>query len=243
MTDFDSRLGTALHDRVAGVHPDLDHLVAASTRAGTRIRLRRRAGVSLAAATGVAVVAVGGAQIAGGSDPRQVDGGFAAEPRQTASAAPTPTKAPLADGLVFSLHGRDVTVSRWGHSWVADLDSEAPQSDVAAVKELYPRITAVTPWEALPPLVDHVPVTFSAPGWTCDLAGGDDKGGCTADDGRLVSVIWRRASDYAAFTAKSADDGYFVSKVHDGLFVTLQPGQGTSKTAADELGATLHWVD
>lgn len=95
MNDFDTRLGTALRDRVAEVHPDLDHLVAASTRAGVRIRMQRRIGVSLAAAAGVALVAVGAALVTGGNSPRPAGDavGFAAEPSATATStvAPTPS--------------------------------------------------------------------------------------------------------------------------------------------------------
>lgn len=61
--------GTALHDRVRDEHPDLDHLVRAATRSGTRIRRRRHAVATLVTAGSVAAVAIGVAML-GGSDLR-----------------------------------------------------------------------------------------------------------------------------------------------------------------------------
>ncbi len=61
--------GTALHDRVRDEHPDLDHLVRAATRSGTRIRRRRHAIATAVTASGVAAVAIGVAML-GGSDLR-----------------------------------------------------------------------------------------------------------------------------------------------------------------------------
>ena len=121
MNDFDSRLGTALHDRVAEVHPDLDRLVAASTRAGVRIRLRRRVGVSVAAAAGVAAVAAGAAMIAGGTNGQPAGGGvgFAAEPSPTRTAAPTPSTPPTQQIAPESAPFR-VTASGWTCTEPAD---------------------------------------------------------------------------------------------------------------------------
>ena len=116
---FDTDLGTALRDRVADVHPDLDQLVASATRAGTRIRLRRRIGICVAAAAGVAAIATGAALIGGGSTPKTVDGGvgFAADPTPSAVTSPV---APTPDPRTTAPAGRapaEVTAAGWTCEW------------------------------------------------------------------------------------------------------------------------------
>lgn len=69
-TPFDpsGSLGTALRDRVADEHPDVDRLISVSTRAGTRLRRRRTAAASLGvAAVSVAMAGIVGAALGGGT--------------------------------------------------------------------------------------------------------------------------------------------------------------------------------
>jgi hypothetical protein len=92
MTDLDSTaLSTALHERVHDEHPDLDGLVRASTRAGGRIRRRRRVGAALAGAAGIAAVAVLVSQLGSGATTRTEPG-----------SASQPTATPTASAMVHS---------------------------------------------------------------------------------------------------------------------------------------------
>jgi len=106
MTSDDLR--TALQDRLADAHPDLDSILAAATRQGRRIRAVRRSGVVLGAAAVVAAVGVGIASLAGTSatsTPQYADGG------DSPTVAPTtPASATLHAGQVFDL-GHHVTAT------------------------------------------------------------------------------------------------------------------------------------
>lgn len=84
-----------------------------------------------------------------------------------------------------------------------------------------------------------LPVSFSAPGWTCDPPA-DDKFICTAG-AATVQVIARPARfhhDYLASPDKMAP-GQYVSRVHHGVFVTVE-ANGTS-ASADSLAQYLVW--
>lgn len=92
MTDHDrdaDLLGNALHERVRDERPDLDDLVAGATRAGTRIRRRRRAGASLAAVAGVATIALLGSQLTGSSGTTGGGPTFADQPSVGVPTVPT----------------------------------------------------------------------------------------------------------------------------------------------------------
>jgi hypothetical protein len=90
MTD-PTPFGTALEERVRDEHPDLDQLIRSSTRAGTRIRRTRRAGVVVAAAAGVAVVAVGVAALQGSDGTATEQPPVADDPTPTAPPSPSPS--------------------------------------------------------------------------------------------------------------------------------------------------------
>jgi len=170
MNDFDAHIGTALRDRVADVHPDLDRLVAASTRAGTRIRRRRTVGVSLASGLAVAAVAVGASQIAGGSQTRSVDPHLplASEPTSSVAVESTPASPEMrrnADGLALGdtvdLGGGDVgtVVQRRGTVviLVRTMDSERLTALVAG----YPHTPFV--WDSPVGSGGRPPVSSAAP--------------------------------------------------------------------------------
>ena len=108
--DDDHGLTTALRDRMEGVRPDLDRLVAVATRQGTRIRRRTRLaslGGTLGVAAVIGAIAVGTSPGGGSSGARGEQPGFAGEPSSSPSASPsgsasfpfpspTPTTAPAA---------------------------------------------------------------------------------------------------------------------------------------------------
>jgi hypothetical protein len=102
MTDHLPGLDTALRDRVADEHPDLDQLIRVSTRAGTRMRRRRSLAASLGGvAAGVAVAGIVAASLGGSARTTGSEPGLASEPTPTptptasASAIPELTGAPV----------------------------------------------------------------------------------------------------------------------------------------------------
>jgi len=256
MNDLD--LSTALRDRVADVHPDLDRLVATSMRAGTRIRLRRRIGVSIAAAAGVAVVAAGAALIAPGGDPQPLDGGIASEP--TASA--TPPADPLVAGSDLTTpKGTTVHVELASKFQLAGemLSSPAPGTtatfalvlpdgfvggDLAWLTTTYPGqivATAAAPGG----LVDHAPVKVTVTGWTCEWFLADDKAACTSAGGHVASLVIRPAAERASWVSdpdKGATADVYTTQAHGTIFVSVQGGAGTTNAEIQSLGKTLRWV-
>ncbi|MFC7497270.1 MULTISPECIES: hypothetical protein [unclassified Nocardioides] len=96
-TSFDSPDGfdTALRDRMADEHPDLDRLISASTRAGTRMRRRRTALASLGGvAAGITVVGIVGASLGGAGRTPGAEPGLASDPTPTPSPTPSAVVPP-----------------------------------------------------------------------------------------------------------------------------------------------------
>jgi len=90
MTDDFPGLSSALHERVADEHPDLDHLVRVSTRTGARLRRRRTAAVCAGAVVAsAAVVGIAGSLAGSGGTPA-AGPGVAADPTPTPP-PPSPT--------------------------------------------------------------------------------------------------------------------------------------------------------
>lgn len=256
----ESDLVTALRDRVADVHPDLDQLVAVSTRAGTRIRRRRAIGVSLGAAAGVAVIAVGAVQLAGGTDPRPADGsiGIAAEP--TATPTPSAPALPAVGSRLVLPSGATATVLD-PPSVSADEDARpvlaltaktpATEADRAWVASTYApaRIVWTVPAGSEAPaagLVDHVPAEITVPGWTCEWYLVDDKAACSQTGGGVLGLAVRSAVDHDSWIAdhdKGAGAGVYTTDVHGDIFITVHSGQGTTDAELAEVGRTLHWLD
>jgi hypothetical protein len=88
-------------------------------------------------------------------------------------------------------------------------------------------------------------VTVGA-GWTCEWFLVDDKASCTAGDGGVASLVIRDAADRAAWlgsTDKGADPSVFTTEAHDGIFLSVQGGEGTTDAEVRELGKSLTWVE
>jgi hypothetical protein len=261
MTDFDSRLGTALHERVAEVRPDLDHLVATSMRAGTRIRMRRRVGVSIAAAASVACVAAGAAVIAGGGSPRPASDhvGFAAEP----SASATPSAAPLVAGDDLTTpHGTTVHVELASRFQLTGEMLSAPSAGTAATFALvlpdgfvggdlawltttYPGQIVATASAPAGGLVDQAPVEVTAKGWTCEWFLADDKASCRSAAGHVANLVIRPSAERASWLAdadKGATPDVFTTEAHRQIFLTVQSGEGATTAEIQAIGDSLRWV-
>ena len=93
--------------------------------------------------------------------------------------------------------------------------------------------------------VDKAPVTAPA-GWTCEWFLSDDKAACTSTDGGVAGLVIRDAADHDEWLSspdKGADPGVYVTDVHDGIFISVEGGQGTTDAEVTTLGEGLAWVD
>lgn len=217
MTDDHNPFGSSLRDRVRDEHPDLDRLVSGSARAGTRIRRRRQAGGVLATAAAVAAVAVGGDQLLGEDGTTSRGPGFTTAPTSSSSTSgPTP-------------------------------ENVNPDRETITLQELSERLdeAAATNGKGRPlgqdevtRIPDGAPFSVGAPGWTCDPPL-DEKFSC-AKDGDSIDLVWRDAASRPKYLGP---DGYgpdtFVSEAHGGIFVTVEPLDGTAPAVATEVGESL----
>ena len=100
--DHPTAVGTALQERVRDEHVDLEELLRAATRSGTRIRRRRRTAATVGAAAGVAAIALGGALLAGSNG----------TPRGGPDLASQPTAAPSDPGTRAATSERQTRAAR-----------------------------------------------------------------------------------------------------------------------------------
>lgn len=262
--DHDPFLGPALRDRVRGEQPDLEHLATASLRAGTRLRRRRRIGVTAGAAAGVAVIALATSQMGSGTTANDPD--VAGSP-SASPAAPTLHVGQVLD-LEYGLTGTvgtdkaglyelgASTLPGAGTGFVLVVDGLT--SDIqdwwsegfGTLTQDWPGITVAVSMAKADELgmlgkVDEAPVAVGA-GWTCEWYLVDDKAGCESADGGVASLVIRDAADRAAWlgsTDKGDDPGVFTTEAHGDIFISVQGGQGTTNAEIQELGESLTWVD
>ncbi|KRF17220.1 hypothetical protein ASG90_07890 [Nocardioides sp. Soil797] len=139
---------------------------------------------------------------------------------------------------------------------------------VAQLQDLFPEIAdwngaglivaekVVTPPQGLR---DKAPVSVDLEGWSCQWFPVDDKGACTGPNGVAAGVVWRPRSDRASFLDKQGvvegetvpmlggegivtSDTTIVGPVRKGIFVTVQPGQGTTPELLAALAGDLSWA-
>ncbi|WP_182376514.1 hypothetical protein [Nocardioides sp. WS12] len=262
--DHDPYLGIALRDRVRGEQPDLEQLATASLKAGTRLRRRRRIGITAGAVAGVAAIALATSQLGGGTTATDPD---VAASSSVSPAAPTlhvgqvldleyglkGTVRTDADGL-YELGGDSRTGAGTGFVLVVDGltgDIEDWWSEgFGTLTQDWPGITVAVSMAKADDLgmlgkVDKAPVSVAA-GWTCEWYLVDDKADCESADGGVASLVIRDAADRAAWLGspdKGDDPGVFTTEAHDGIFISVQGGQGTTNAEIQELGESLTWVD
>ncbi|GAA4825173.1 hypothetical protein ACFQ0K_18215 [Nocardioides caeni] len=264
MNDHDQLLGPALRDRMRSENPDLERLAASSLSAGRRLRRRRTALVVAGTAAAVAGIGVGGALLSGGSD------GTAVEDPGLVAGAPEPEGLAvgqvldLGNGLTGTVVAETKAVHILGASTRRGAGTDLAvllSGPVAAIEtywsggfgdlfETWPGLTvAVELLDAralsMLGLTEEIPVTAPT-GWTCEWFLMDDKASCTAEDGGVAGLVIRDAADHAAWTSdpdKGANADVFVTDVHDGIFISVQGGQGTTSAEIQELGASLEWID
>lgn len=260
----ETALQEALHAQVDTVEPDLDRLVAGSTRQGTRIRNVRRGGIALGAVAAVGVIgAVGyGSSLLGGTPtPTEEPGFVAASPSGTTS---VPPKVPAPeDGTTLSSKQKGTISARVDRVIRQEAPGVAysidPASAVIEFGQTIPARQYRALGDALPGwrivrfsggavgatgLVDEVPVTVTATEWSCSWYLEDDKAACTDADGGVAGLVIRPASEHDEWTSspdKGAVPGVHVSEVHGDVFITVQGGQGTTNAEIRELGESLRW--
>lgn len=267
MNDIDGmQVGLALRDRLANEHPDLEHLAAASLAAGLRVQRRRRllAGAGTAAAiAGVTTLALSLGMLGG-------DDGDA-RGQDWAASSPTPSrgmqvgqKLDLGYGLTGTVHSIKDKASFYvlgestrrgggtGYLLVVhgptDRINQWWSDGFGTATEDWPGITLAvsTPdAEALGMLgkTDQAPVAVPD-GWTCEWMLADDKASCTSDDGGAAGLVIRDAKDRPAWAAdpdKGDDPSVYTTEAHNGIFISVQGGQGTTDAEIQELGEGLTW--
>ncbi|KRA32708.1 MULTISPECIES: hypothetical protein [unclassified Nocardioides] len=263
--DHDPYLGPALRDRVRSESPDLEHLAAASLAAGTRLRRRRRVGVTAGAVAGVAVIALATSQMGGGTTASDPD--FAGTPSASAPAAPTLHVGQVLDleyGLKGTVRTDEAGLYELGASTLPGTGTgfvlvvDGPTGDIedwwsesfGTLTQDWPGIKVAVSMAKADELgmlgkVDKAPVTVGA-GWTCEWFLVDDKASCESPDGGVASLVIRDAADRASWLGssdKGDDPSVYTTKAHDGIFISVQGGQGTTNAEIQELGESLTWVD
>jgi hypothetical protein len=218
MNDDHNPLGPALRERVRDEHPDLDRLVRGSTHAGTRIRRRRQAGGVLVTAAAVAAVAVGADQLLGEDGTTSRGPGFATAPTSsTSTSGPAPQDVNPA--------GEDITLQELQERLEAAEGTAGGKARPLGHDE-----SARVP--------EGAPFSVGAPGWACDPPA-NEKFSC-AKGTDSVHLVWR---DSVSRPKYLGPDGYgpdtFVSEAHGGIFVTVEPLDGTAPAVATEVGESL----
>lgn len=268
MTDPDilePLVGPALRERLRDERPDLEHLAASSLSAGRRISRRRRLAVSGAVAGVAAVAAVSVAAAALGGAGTARDGSVATPPTTGAPAGLRVGQVlDLGDGLSGTVGKEEDAVHVLGSSSVPGAGTgfavfvAGPVARIEAwwssgfgtLTEDWPGIVvAVSQADAdalgMLGMVDEPPVTVPS-GWTCEWFLTDDKAACTSADGGVAGLVIRDAADREAWLSspdKGAGPGVHTTEAHDGIFISVQGGQGTTDAEIQELGAGLAWVD
>jgi hypothetical protein len=233
MTDHDcgaEELGTLLRNRVRDFHPDLAALTTSAIRAGGRIKHRRRLTVASTTLGGVAAAAVLAVQLA--PTPSPSPGGFATapSPHPSTPAGPSQCLPPLQAQTQAQM--------------------QAQARNLAARKGALTKMTGPlrmpkasrqtpSPCPTQPAVPQPLPVTFNAPGWTCDTPG-DGKFTCS-DGASTVLVTVRPAKFHGDYlnNPDKAGPNQFVSDIHDGSFATI--GLVGGNASLDQLAEYLRW--
>ncbi|GAB4004541.1 hypothetical protein [Nocardioides ultimimeridianus] len=253
---LESGLGTALREYADDIHPDLDALARTSRAAGGRIRARRRMGGSLAAAAavaGIVGVATVGSQL--GHSNAATNPGFAGQPTTAGSAAGHPkgcAQGPkVLDRYQSSLRsttprfhttsGRGPVVSGLDLQGLTGRIRQAPSG--AKDCTLAP-LKTLGSGDAPPAIYHGQDVAIHLAGWKQVGTVADDKQSLEGPGGAVADIVWRPAADHDAWassTDKGNAAGVWTSEVHDGVFVSIQAGSGTSDADVQALGASLTW--
>ncbi|RHW24368.1 hypothetical protein D0Z08_24975 [Nocardioides immobilis] len=268
MTTVNDRLSAQLRASRDDAMPDLDRLTDGAIASGRRRRNLRRAGIALVGVGAAAGVGVFGVVVTSGDDAPTVaeDDSWAAG-SESPEAPPGPQvgqELDLGEGVtgtvtddeagVYVLGGSTLRGSGSGFVVIADGPTSAVEDwwsrGFGTLTSDYPGITVAVTMadaEALGMLgkVDKVPVTVPD-GWTCEWFLDDDKAACQAADGGTAGLVIRDAADREAWVGdpdKGADPAVYLTEAHDGTFISVQPGRGTTDAEIQALGEGLVWVE
>ncbi len=262
---MNDRLSTQLRTELQHFSPDLGRLARGSLASGRRRRHVRRAGIALVGIGAVAGVGVFGVLVTGS------DVGPAVV-RDDSLVAGAPDGPELRVGQVIDvgrgLNGTIVESTAGleilgfsdfdgpGAGFVVLVDGPAPRLSswwahgFGLLGATYPDITVVIT-KAKKAAIDALNTPDEGPviapaGWTCEWYLVDDKAACASADGGVAGLVIRDAADRAAWVAdpdKGDDPAVYTTEAHDGIFITVQGGQGTANAEIQELGAGLVWGD
>jgi hypothetical protein len=84
-------------------------------------------------------------------------------------------------------------------------------------------------------------VSIHLAGWKQVGSVADDKQTLEGPGGAVADIVWRPARVHAAWSSMKSDPTTWMSPVHDGVFVTIQAGRGTTSAQVRALGASLTW--
>ena len=112
--------------------------------------------------------------------------------------------------------------------------------------ETYHGITYAMPADdpSIQPVYQGQAVEIHLPGWKQVGQVADDKQTVQGPGGAVATIVWRPASEHDAWVAdndKGANAYTWTSSVHEGVFVSIQAGQGVSGADIQALGASLTW--
>jgi hypothetical protein len=224
MTEHDragAELGTLLRDRVRDFHPDLAALTTSAIRAGGRIKHRRQLTVASTTLGGVAAAAVLAVQLA--PTPSAAPGGFAAAPSPHPSTPADPSQC---------LPPLQAQVRSPANHLAAPKGTSRLTTMTGAVRMPKAGQQTPSPCPTQPAGPQTLPVTFNAPGWTCDTP---------ADGTNSVLVTLRPAQFHGDYlnNPDKASATQFVSDIHDGSFATMELVSGN--LSIDQLAEYLTW--
>lgn len=137
-------------------------------------------------------------------------------------------------GLAIVLSGPAAAVEQFWSDGFGNLTSRYPGITIAAADSVWPSIN--------PDPYAGQDVRIHLAGWTQVGSVADGKQSLEGPDGAVADIVWRAASGYADWlSGEKNDPRTWTSTVHDGVFVTIQGGRGTTPSAIDALGASLTW--
>lgn len=138
-------------------------------------------------------------------------------------------------GLAVVLTGPDQAVEDlWGNGF------QSPPLD--SYQGLTYALRADSP--LLQPVYQGQAVAIHLAGWKLVGEVADDKQSVEGPGGAVADIVWRPAREHRSWV-HSSDKGdnasTWTSRVHDGVFVTIQAGRGTTAADIRALGASLTW--
>jgi hypothetical protein len=137
-------------------------------------------------------------------------------------------------GLAVVLSGPAAAAETYWSNGFGDLTSRYPGIAILVSNSLWPEID--------PAVYSGQDVRIGLAGWSQVGGVADDKQSLKGPHGAVADIVWRKASGYDEWmSGEKNDPTTWTSTVHDGVFVTIQAGRGTTTADIQALGASLTW--